>query len=195
MGRKTKTGGRHAELTPQQRLFVHEYLLDRNATQAAIRAGYSPKTAASQGSDLLKVPKVRDLVNAGLERLEKRLTEKTEVSLERVLLELRRILLADPLDAWQDELTLKPLHELEPDLRRAISAMKVTEIFEGQGEDRKLAGYLREVKFWNKTEASQQLLRVLGAFHDRLEVTEKPYAELVAEAARRLREQKAGGAP
>lgn len=42
------------KLSPKQQLFVHEYLVDMNATQAAIRAGFSKKTAYSQGSRLLK---------------------------------------------------------------------------------------------------------------------------------------------
>lgn len=189
----TRGARREEKLTAQQRLFVREYLDDRNGTQAAIRAGYSERTAGSQAHDLLKKPEIRRLVNEGLERLEKRLTEKTEVRLERILLELHRIFTVDPLDLWTDGLTLKPLAEIEPDVRRAIASMKVTELFEGQGENRKLVGYLRDVKFNPKTEATQQLLRVLGAFKDKLEVTERPYHELVAEAARRLREQRAGG--
>jgi hypothetical protein len=51
-----------AELTPKQRAFVLEYLKDRNATQAAIRAGYSPNTAAEQGYELLRKPQVAEFL-------------------------------------------------------------------------------------------------------------------------------------
>jgi hypothetical protein len=51
-----------AELTPKQRAFVLEYLKDRNATQAAIRAGYSEASAHSQAHDLLKNPKVAEFL-------------------------------------------------------------------------------------------------------------------------------------
>lgn len=53
--KRNKTG---EELTAKQQRFVEEYLVDLNATQAAIRAGYSEKGAESQGSSLLIIPKV-----------------------------------------------------------------------------------------------------------------------------------------
>jgi phage terminase small subunit len=46
-------------LNDKQTAFVREYLVDFNATQAAIRAGYSPKTAGSQAHDLLKKPEIQ----------------------------------------------------------------------------------------------------------------------------------------
>ncbi len=46
-------------LTDQQRLFVHEYMLDLNGTQAAVRAGYAEKTAAARASRLLRTPKIK----------------------------------------------------------------------------------------------------------------------------------------
>jgi phage terminase small subunit len=49
-------------LTPKQQRFCEEYIVDLNATQAAIRAGYSKKTAGSQGHDLLKKPAIQELV-------------------------------------------------------------------------------------------------------------------------------------
>jgi len=52
-------------LTARQKKFVDEYLVDLNATQAAIRAGYSEKTAMEQGYQLLQKPSVRDAISAG----------------------------------------------------------------------------------------------------------------------------------
>lgn len=51
-------------ITPKQQLFVKEYLVDLNATQAAIRAGYSVKTAGSQAHDLLKKPEIQEFVSS-----------------------------------------------------------------------------------------------------------------------------------
>lgn len=51
-------------ITPKQELFVKEYLVDLNATQAAIRAGYSVKTAGSQSHDLLKKPEIQEFVSS-----------------------------------------------------------------------------------------------------------------------------------
>ncbi len=169
-------------LSAQQRLFVHEYLLDRNATQAAIRAGYSQKSAASQASDLLKNPKIQGLIEQRLERL----TEKTELKLERVVLELHRILLADPSEALNENGGVLPLRDWPVNLRRAMSGLDVEELWEGRGPDRAQTGEVKKIRFWSKTEASQQLLRVLGAFKDKLEVEHTvTYSDLVVEAARR----------
>lgn len=68
-------------LTPKQSLFVQEYLLDLNATQAAIRAGYSARTAYSQGQRLLKVVEVQAEIAAAQEQR----AEKTKITAEWVL--------------------------------------------------------------------------------------------------------------
>jgi hypothetical protein len=68
-------------LTPKQAAFVMEYLKDLNATQAAIRAGYSEKTADQQASRLLTNVKVQEAVTKGREKL----AAKVEVTTERVL--------------------------------------------------------------------------------------------------------------
>jgi hypothetical protein len=58
-----------AELSAQRRKLVREYLRDLNGTQAAIRAGYAPASAASQASEILRSPKVATAVDAGMELL------------------------------------------------------------------------------------------------------------------------------
>jgi len=68
------------ELNDKQAAFVREYLVDFNATQAAIRAGYSARTAGSQAHDLLKKPEVQ----AALKEGQKRLAEATETEAEWV---------------------------------------------------------------------------------------------------------------
>lgn len=73
-----------AELTKQQLVFVDEYCIDRNGKQAAIRAGYSPKTAEQQASRLLSNVKLQEAIEAKLKRIE----VKAEVSAEWVLKEL-----------------------------------------------------------------------------------------------------------
>lgn len=80
-----------SKFTPRQEAFVREYLVDLNATQAAIRAGYSKKTATEQASRLLTDVNVREAVDAKRERL----AIKTEITVERVLEELWAIATAD----------------------------------------------------------------------------------------------------
>ncbi len=73
-------------LTPKQACFVEEYLIDLNATQAAIRAGYSPKTAEVQGSRLLGNVTVREAVEAGMKARSKR----TEITQDEVIEGLKK---------------------------------------------------------------------------------------------------------
>lgn len=76
-----------AQLTEKQKRFADEYLIDLNATQAAIRAGYSPRSAGEQASRLLKNAKVRAYIDERMAELSRR----TGVNQERILRELARI--------------------------------------------------------------------------------------------------------
>lgn len=79
-------------LTPKQQLFVKEYLVDLNATQAAIRAGYSKKTANEQGARLLANVSIQEALQ---EAMSKR-AEKVEITAEQVLQRWIDIAYADP---------------------------------------------------------------------------------------------------
>jgi phage terminase small subunit len=67
------SSGEDRELTAKQEAFVEEYLVDRNATQAAIRAGYSQKTAADIGRQLLRKTPVREAIDARQAQISKKL--------------------------------------------------------------------------------------------------------------------------
>lgn len=54
-------------MTDKQELFAIEYIKDRHATNAAIRAGYKEKTAYSMGSELLKKPEIREIIQANID--------------------------------------------------------------------------------------------------------------------------------
>lgn len=74
-------------LTAKQDRFVSEYLVDGNASRSAIAAGYSERTAARIGSELLTNPKVKAALDAG----RKRLAEKLELTAEKVLADIARV--------------------------------------------------------------------------------------------------------
>lgn len=81
---------RHATptgLTDKQARFVAEYLIDGNATRAAMAAGYSERSAMRQGSDLLRAPNVKKALDAGRRRLAKKL----ELTAEKVLGDIARV--------------------------------------------------------------------------------------------------------
>jgi len=79
-------------LTPSQRLFVSEYLIDLNATKAAIRAGYSAKSAGSMGHTLLQNPEIKALVEREVEERKVR----SNITADLILEEWRTLANADP---------------------------------------------------------------------------------------------------
>jgi phage terminase small subunit len=80
-----------AGLTAKQQTFVREYLVDLNATQAAIRAGYSTKTAAEIGAENLRKPQIAEAVQKAIDAR----AERTQISADRVLAELAKIGFSD----------------------------------------------------------------------------------------------------
>jgi phage terminase small subunit len=85
-------------MTPKQQLFVREYLVDLNATQAAIRAGYSAKTARSIGSELLTNPDIAAAVQAAADKR----SAKAEITAQAVLQNIQRIATrAEADEDWQ----------------------------------------------------------------------------------------------
>lgn len=76
-----------AKLTPKQERFVEEYLIDLNATQAAIRAGYSPNTAKDIGCENLVKPNIRACIDKEMAERSKR----TGINKDRVIRELARL--------------------------------------------------------------------------------------------------------
>lgn len=135
--------------------FAREYVIDHNGKQAAIRAGYSEKTAEVQASRLLRNVQVRALV----ERFESESARRLEITKDRIEQELARIGFADPRRFFdQDGRLLKP-SDLGDDEAAALSSVEVFEEFEGQGKERHLVGFTKKVRFWDKRGA----LEVLGA--------------------------------
>ena len=143
-------------LSNQQELFCAEYVASHNATEAAEKAGYSKKTAYSQGNRLLKNAEIR----ARIAELEKGAYEAIGVTVEKVARELARIAFADATAYAQVEDTeegqmvrLTPTKELSPDQRAAISCIK-------QGK------FGIEVQTYDKTKALELLGRYLAMFTD-----------------------------
>lgn len=75
------------KLTAKQSLFVKEYLVDLNATQAAIRAGYGEKNAKQQGTENLAKPIIKEAIQKQIKKRE----EKTELNAEWVLKKLEQV--------------------------------------------------------------------------------------------------------
>ncbi len=153
-------------LTPKQRRFAEEYLLDLNAVQAAVRAGYTKATASSQAAQLLKKPAVRKLVDELVAERSKR----TQITTDRVLEELAHIAFSSVEHYEGGEadsaLALKPGAPLEA--MRAVSSVKKTILM---GDDDDVLRLVKvEFRLWDKPKALALCMRNLGMLNDKLTV-------------------------
>ncbi|MBR0568375.1 terminase small subunit [Azoarcus sp. L1K30] len=146
--------------------FVDEYLKDLNGTQAAIRAGYSEKSAMVQASKMLKNPKVAAAIAERMKDRERR----TEITQDRVLRELARVAFFDPRKLYRDDGSPKDITELDDDTAAAVAGLEVLEQYEGLGDDRKFVGYLKKYKIADKGQALTNAMRHLGLFNDKLDL-------------------------
>lgn len=161
------TAPKKPKLTDQQELFCHEYLKDLNATQAAIRAGYSAKTAQEQSSRLLSNVMVSDYIyTSNQERL-----AKVKIDADFVLGELYKIATSDVGDCLNEDGSFKPMAEIPKHLRITIQSFEMIEYFEGPGEDREQVGFIKKVKFWNKDKSLENLGKHLKLFTDKVELS------------------------
>ncbi|HHW1601987.1 TPA: terminase small subunit [Pseudomonas aeruginosa] len=145
-------------LTKKQRLFVDEYLIDLNATQAAIRAGYSTRRAAEIGYQLLQRPEVAQAIQAAMAERSKR----TEVEADYVIRRLREIDEMDVLDILEDDGSFRSIRDWPRVWRQFLSGIEIAELFEGRGDDRRIAGVLRKVKWPDKLRNLELLSRHVG---------------------------------
>lgn len=141
-------------LNAKQTRFVDEYLKDLNATQAAIRAGYSKNTARSIGAENLSKPDIQAEISL---KMGKR-SERTEISADRVLLELSRLAFLDARKAFNKNGSLKPIHELDDDTAAAVAGMDITEF--GSGDEQ--SGVVKKIKLSDKKGALELIMRHLG---------------------------------
>lgn len=173
--KKREAAATARELTPKQSLFALEYLVDLNATQAAIRAGYSAKTAASQGERLLRNVEIQ----AEIAKARKAREERTAVSSDRVLLEAARLALFDPRKLFNDDGSPKGIHELDDDTAAAVAGIEVLEQFEGSGRDRVFVGYMKKYRIADKNSALEKLFRHHGLYERDNEQKTDPLTSLL----------------
>lgn len=138
--------------------FVEEYLIDLNATQAAVRSGYSPHSAGVEGCRLLRNANVRAHVDMAMAERSKR----TGVNADRILDELGKIAFVNPADALDlNEAMILP--EASADDTAAIQYIKCKRSsFGNNGESVE-----REVKFHDKLKALDMAGRHIGMWSDK----------------------------
>lgn len=141
-------------LKEKQIRFCEEYLIDLNATQAAIRAGYSEKTAHSIGAENLIKPEIQNY----LQKRRDELANSLNITQERVLKELAAIAFSDSRKFFAEDGALKPITDLDDESSAAISGMDIEEI----KQDGFTVGTVKKLKRWDKVKALDSLCRVLG---------------------------------
>ncbi|MDR0648418.1 MAG: terminase small subunit [Synergistaceae bacterium] len=156
-------------MNAKRQRFVEEYLVDLNATQAAVRAGYSVKRADQSGKQLLSFIEVQNAINAALAER----SEKTKITADRVLKELATLAFTDfrKAVAWgPDGVTLLPSGELGDD-----EAAIIAEVTETRSE----TGGSIKAKRYDKLKALELLGRHLGMFSDRVDLRHSGEVALV----------------
>lgn len=148
-----------ARMTERQQRFVDEYLIDLNATQAAIRAGYSAKTADQQGSRMLANVKVQQEI---AEKMAER-SKRTGISQDRVVLELARMGFVKMADVVDGEGKIKG--DATDDDLACIESIKYKRSDTNYGSTVE-----REVRIGSKIRALELLGKHLGMWNDKLDV-------------------------
>lgn len=145
-------------LSPKQERFAAEYLVDLNATQAAIRAGYSAKTAKEQGARLL----TNVHIQAAVQKRRQQHQENTGLTVERVLQEAMRLAFFDIRKLADAEGNPIPISQLDDDTAAAIQGLELaTE--RSRGED-PVETVVRKYKAADKNSALERLFKHLGLF-------------------------------
>ena len=160
---------RDEELTKKQLIFAKEYLVSMNSTESAIKAGFSKKTASSQGSRLLKNVKVKAYIE---EQLLQR-ASKLDITPNRIIEELGHIAFFNINNIF-DGMTLKEISHMPENVTRAISSIKARTTKEADGSFAEIT----EIKANDKIRALEMLGKYLGMFIEKKEVTVNGEIEL-----------------
>lgn len=185
--KRVRGGARVDGLLPKQAKFVAEYLISGNATQAAIHAGYSPKTAHVIGQENLKKPAIASLLAEKQVVIAKRQDERLEameLTKERIAREIARVAFFDPRKMFHADGRPKEITELDDDTAAAIVGIDVLEEWEGTGEKRVLRGYVKKYKVANKNVAHDQAAKILGMYEKDNEQPNAAVAKALQEANR-----------
>lgn len=145
------------KLTPKQKRFVDEYLVDLNATQAAIRAGYKSTNADTVAAQLLSKTWVSEAVKQAMNKREQR----TEITQDRVLQQLAKIAFADIKNTveWDgNDIRIRPSEEVDGTIIASITQTEIKGIVS------------KEIKLNDRMKALDLLGRHLGLFNDKLKL-------------------------
>lgn len=154
-------------LTDKQEMFCVEYLVDLNATQAAIRCGYAVASANREGSRLLSNVGIQ----ARIAQLREERAERTKIDADWLLKRLAEEATADINDLYDDDGTLLPVSDWPLIWRQGlVQGLDVEELFDGRGKDREHIGTLRKIRLSDRVKRLELIGRHIGvqAFRDQV---------------------------
>lgn len=152
-------------MTPRQQQFVDEYLVDLNATKAALRAGFSERSAYSTGQRLLKNAEIQARISEAMQSRQ----DRTQITSDRVLYELGRIGLSDVRRAFTESGALRSIHDLDDDTAAAVASVEVVTRSLGDGD----VEYVHKIRLWPKVPALELLGKHMALWRERVEHTGK----------------------
>lgn len=147
-------------LTPKQKRFVAEYLVDLNATAAARRAGYSAKTADRIGPELLGKTCVSEAIQQAIQEREKR----TEITQDMVLRETAKLAFFDIRKMFDKDGKPLDIPKLDADTAAALVGLDVQDVADNDGD---YVGFVKKYKMADKLKALELLGRHLGTWEPR----------------------------
>lgn len=175
--RAPRPGGGRDGFAERVAKFEQAYMSNgHNSTEAALAAGYSPRTAHALGHKLLK----RLRASGHLAKVAEKHARLAELSTQRTLLEVRNIAYNDPRRFFRDDGTLKPPKEWDDEMAAAVSSIEATPVnMPGHADDELDAQphggalarkrnpkveYAYKIKFWSKIDALDKAMRHAGLF-------------------------------
>ena len=141
-------------------VFLHEFLISRNATEAALKAGCKPESAPSQATRWLKRADIQEEIRKADQKFA---DSKLELR-ERIIQELHRLAFFDPRKLYEPDGSVKLVDKWDDETAAAIAYMDVAEIFAGQGEQKMAIGLSKKVALHPKPKALELLMKHLGMF-------------------------------
>lgn len=146
------------KLTPKQKRFVDEYLVDLNAKKAAIRSGYSERTAKAIGFENLTKP----VIQKYLSERQKARSSRTEITQDRVLEEFAKLAFYQPKDFFDDDGGILSINKIPDDVAACISGLDISNRKIGD-EDYET---IKKIKLSDKKSALDSLAKHLGMFSE-----------------------------
>lgn len=149
------------KFTDREKLFVFEYLIDKNMTKAAIRAGYSEKTAEKIGHQVYHKEHIKHAIDWHLGQM----LQKIEITAERVLQEIAMTAFLDPRRAFKGNENID-IDQLPEDVARAVESIQVRYLENGD--------IVHNIQFNPKMKGLELLGKNLKLFTDKIEIADRP---------------------